>query len=423
MSDGAAHLSHRRRALGRCARRPADGGLEGAHRRRGALRRHRRRANDGAGPRRAACRIARARRSWAWPRCCRARARILRRVARDRRRHPPPSARPRSSPSTARASPGASRSALRRARRDACRSSITSRRWCGRGAPGRARRMARWYDHLMALLPFEPPYFDAVGLVLRLCRPSGGRERRRSAATARRSAAATASRPTRQLLIAAAGQPARRGRAGCCRSSRDAVALLAARYPELARRVPTTETVAARVERRRSRAGRCRCIVLRGAAEKYDAFAASDVALAASGTVALELALARAAGGRRLSHQPVDPRLMSGASSRSTTPISSTCAEREAVPELLQDDCTPERLAAAVAQLLDDEAARARANRGLPGGAAGARLWRRVAERARRRRGAGGIARERHREEASMDTATATERRRLDARVRACCTP
>src|SRR5947209_6354925 len=30
--------------------------------------------------------------------------------------------------------------------------------------PGRARRMARWYDHLLALLPFEPPYFEAVGL-------------------------------------------------------------------------------------------------------------------------------------------------------------------------------------------------------------------------------------------------------------------
>src|SRR5262249_13770611 len=29
---------------------------------------------------------------------------------------------------------------------------------------GRARRMARWYDHLLVLLPFEPPYFTAVGL-------------------------------------------------------------------------------------------------------------------------------------------------------------------------------------------------------------------------------------------------------------------
>src|SRR3989440_11403607 len=29
---------------------------------------------------------------------------------------------------------------------------------------GRARRMARWYDHLLTLLPFEPPYFERAGL-------------------------------------------------------------------------------------------------------------------------------------------------------------------------------------------------------------------------------------------------------------------
>ncbi|MBV9521296.1 MAG: lipid-A-disaccharide synthase, partial [Alphaproteobacteria bacterium] len=29
---------------------------------------------------------------------------------------------------------------------------------------GKARKVARWYDHLMALLPFEPPYFQSVGL-------------------------------------------------------------------------------------------------------------------------------------------------------------------------------------------------------------------------------------------------------------------
>src|SRR5689334_5279559 len=30
--------------------------------------------------------------------------------------------------------------------------------------PGRARSMARWYDCLLTLLPFEPPYFEKVGL-------------------------------------------------------------------------------------------------------------------------------------------------------------------------------------------------------------------------------------------------------------------
>src|SRR5256886_12498572 len=37
--------------------------------------------------------------------------------------------------------------------------------WAWRG--GRARRMARWYDHLLTLLPFDPPYFEAVRLAAR----------------------------------------------------------------------------------------------------------------------------------------------------------------------------------------------------------------------------------------------------------------
>ena len=44
------------------------------------------------------------------------------------------------------------------------RSSFTSRRWYGHGAnfaPGTRPRAA---DHLLTLLPFEPPYFAKVGL-------------------------------------------------------------------------------------------------------------------------------------------------------------------------------------------------------------------------------------------------------------------
>src|SRR5438045_3798122 len=36
---------------------------------------------------------------------------------------------------------------------------------------GRARRMARWYDHLLPLLPFEPPYFQPVGPARTYVRP------------------------------------------------------------------------------------------------------------------------------------------------------------------------------------------------------------------------------------------------------------
>ena len=43
--------------------------------------------------------------------------------------------------------------------------------------PGRARKIAAFLDHLLALLPFEPPYFEREGLALHLRRPfhRGGR--------------------------------------------------------------------------------------------------------------------------------------------------------------------------------------------------------------------------------------------------------
>jgi len=71
-----------------------------------------------------------------------------------------------------------------------------------------------------------------------------------------------------------------------------AVARLAARRPDLRVVVPTRETVAAMVSAAAS-GWAAPAIVVRGEAEKYAAFAASNAAIAASGTVALELAMAK----------------------------------------------------------------------------------------------------------------------------------
>ena len=104
----------------------------------------------------------------------------------------------------------------------------------------------------------------------------------------------------------AARQPRRRGARGCCRSSARRLRRAAQRHRGLSR---------GRADRRDGRRGWSseavrdwpgRPIVVRGEREKYDAFAASHAALAASGTVALELAMARLADGRRLSPQPTD---------------------------------------------------------------------------------------------------------------------
>ncbi len=110
---------------------------------------------------------------------------------------------------------------------------------------GRARRMARWYDHLMALLPFEPPYFAAVGLS---CHYVGhpvvesGADKGDGAGFRRRHGVA----PDAKLIILLPGS--RAGEVGrLLPIFRATVELLAARYPDLVVALPTTENVDAAV--------------------------------------------------------------------------------------------------------------------------------------------------------------------------------
>jgi lipid-A-disaccharide synthase len=99
-----------------------------------------------------------------------------------------------------------------------------------------------------------------------------------------------------------------------------------------------------------------RAILVRGADDKFDAFAASDAALAASGTVALELAMARVPMviGYRI-WAPTHWVLKRTIKIRYATLIN-LLLDRPLIPELLQDQCTPARLAEAVGRLLTDPA-------------------------------------------------------------------
>jgi lipid-A-disaccharide synthase len=226
--------------------------------------------------------------------------------------------------------------------------------WAWRG--GRARRMARWYDHLMALLPFEPPYFERVGLA---CSYVGhpvlesGADRGDGA----RFRAAHGLVPE-DLLIAVlpgsrAGEVAR------------LVPVFGAALERLAERlgpfrvvVPTVTTVAARVaEAAVSWPGRP--IFVEREAEKYDAYAASRAALAASGSVALELALAGLPMAVAYRVNPATEALLRHVVKVRHANLVNLLLDRALVPELLGRDCTPERLAAAMVELVGDERVRA----------------------------------------------------------------
>jgi lipid-A-disaccharide synthase len=222
---------------------------------------------------------------------------------------------------------------------------------------GRARRMARWYDHLMALLPFEPPYFQRVGLSCAYVgHPIVASGADRGDATRFRAAHRLA---LDDVLICVL--PGSRGG-----EVRRLLPVFGAALERLEQGigpfrvvVPTVATVAAPVaDAARSWPGAP--IVVRQPQDKYDAFAASRAALAASGSVALELAMARLpmVVGYRLN--PLTEALLHRVLKVRQVNLINLLLERPLVCELLGGQCTPEGLAVEVARLVQDEPVRAR---------------------------------------------------------------
>ena len=220
---------------------------------------------------------------------------------------------------------------------------------------GKARRMARWYDHLMVLLPFEPPYFAAVGLscsyvghpVVESGADHGDGARFR----------AQHGIPEEAPLLAVLPGSRRGEVARLLPPFGKAVALLARRHPGLRVVVPTTETVA-EIVAAAAKGWAVPTVVVRGEREKYDAFAAAAAAMAASGTVALELAMARLPAIVAYRLNPLTHRLLRRIVKVRHIHLLNLILDRAVVPELIQGDCTPERLEREIERLLTDGTAR-----------------------------------------------------------------
>ncbi|HEV2678504.1 MAG TPA: lipid-A-disaccharide synthase [Aliidongia sp.] len=219
----------------------------------------------------------------------------------------------------------------------------------------RAYSAAKAADHLLTLLPFEPPYFEHVRLPASYVgHPviEGGADDGDGPAFRARHGIA----PEATLLCVLPGS--RRGEIKrLLPVFRETVERLMKRFPDLVVVVPTVETVAAHVIEAVA-AWPGRVVVVRGAAEKFDAFAASTAALAASGTVALELAMARVPMviGYRI-WAPTHFVVSRTVKIKYATLIN-LLLDRPLIPELLQHECTPERLGAEVERLLSDPGAR-----------------------------------------------------------------
>ena len=229
---------------------------------------------------------------------------------------------------------------------------VAPKAWAWR--PRRARRVARLADHLLTQLPFEPAFFAGYGLdatfvghpIVESGADSGdGPAFRRRHGLDPAAAVVTLLPGSRRSevdrLLAILGVVA---------------AGLQAARPGVRLVVPTLWTVAERV-RAAAAEWPGQPIVVEGDREKYDAFAASDLAIAASGTVALELALAAVPSIIVYRVNPITAWLIRRLVRVRYANLVNIIAEREVVPELLQDACTPERIVAEAAALLGDPAA------------------------------------------------------------------
>src|SRR5437588_11086763 len=220
---------------------------------------------------------------------------------------------------------------------------------------GRARRMARWYDHLMTLLPFEPPYFERVGLTASYVgHPvlDSGADRG-EAARFRAAHDIAADEPVLTVLPGSRGGEVSR----LLPIFGAALRRLEATPGPFRVAVPTVETVAERVTAGvRDWPGGP--VVLRGAAAKYDAFTASRAALAASCTVALELALAGVPMVIAYRLNPLTEALLDKLLHVRRYSLVNLLLDHPVVPELVRSDCNPERIAAELSTLIRDERVR-----------------------------------------------------------------
>jgi lipid-A-disaccharide synthase len=135
-----------------------------------------------------------------------------------------------------------------------------------------------------------------------------------------------------------------------------AIALLQNDFPALLPVIPSSPVVA-EVVRRAASAWPVKPLILTELQDKHDAYAAAGAALTKSGTSTLELALARVPMAVTYRVNPVTAALARRLIRVKHVAMVNLLAGREIVPELLQQDCTPEKLRGVVRRLLNDLAA------------------------------------------------------------------
>ncbi|WP_298557853.1 lipid-A-disaccharide synthase [uncultured Aliiroseovarius sp.] len=218
--------------------------------------------------------------------------------------------------------------------------------------PKRAAKMARWVDHVLALLPFEPPYMQAAGMGCDfvghpvVAEPQADE----AAAHAFRDAHGIGDAP---LLLVLPGS--RKGEVSrLAERFGEVIAHAKREKPDLQVVLPMAQGVEDLV--REETAKWSVSPILIPAAQQDDkraAFKAADVALAASGTVSLELAAAHTPMVIAYDMNWLSRFLIGRMLKIDTVTLVNLVSDTRAIPEFLGKDCTPDRITPALLAALD----------------------------------------------------------------------
>ncbi len=223
--------------------------------------------------------------------------------------------------------------------------------------PGRAAKMAPVIDHVLALFPFEPPYMTAAGMT---CDFVGHPVVSEALATPDAAAAFRETQmigPDQPLVLCLPGS--RRGEvARLLPRFGEALTILRDREPGLRVVIPAVPGVAPLV-RDLARRWPSAPLVVADPDEKRAAFAAADLALAASGTVSLDLAANRVPMVIGYDMNWLSRLLIGRMLKVDTVTLVNLVSETRAVPELLGPDCRAPALARVLGHVLDSEEAQA----------------------------------------------------------------
>ena len=217
----------------------------------------------------------------------------------------------------------------------------------------RVRHYPGLWDKLLCLLPFEPAWFAERGLhatfVGHPVLESGA-----ALGDAGRFRAANGLEPSQPVLILMPGS--RRSEAPRLLPVFGATLdRLASEAPDLRPVLPVSPVVADTV-RRAAAAWPVQPVIVTGEQDKHDAYAAAGVALTKSGTSTLELALAGVPMAVTYRVNAISAMMARRMIRVPHVAMVNLLAGRRVVPELLQEDCTPETLSRTVLRLLHDPA-------------------------------------------------------------------